>query len=235
MTMKDIRRIHDEIRLNEYIEGPDAPPITHTQIFYKEYPRLDSINLDLKQDTSEFETLLELRDSVREFSDRPLSMREISRIIASCQRKRDSEKRTYPSGGGRYPVEMYILSFNIQGLDMGVYHYNQKEKNLDVLLRDNIRDRMRNIVSPYIDNPAASIFLTSVLSRSEIKYGKRAYPYSLIEAGHMGQNILLAATEIGVGSCPVSGFINSEIEEMLDLTNDEIPIYSICLGHKRRI
>lgn len=46
----------------------------------------------------------------------------------------------------------------------------------------------------------------------------------------MGQNILLAAAEIGVGACPISGFVDNTIKEILDLTEGEIPIYSISLG-----
>jgi SagB-type dehydrogenase family enzyme len=90
----------------------------------------------------------------------------------------------------------------------------------------------RELISPYLENPAASIFFTSCISRSEVKYGLRAYPYSLIEAGHMGQNIQLASREIGVGSCPVSGFVDETIKYILDLTENEIPIYSISIGHR---
>jgi nitroreductase len=46
----------------------------------------------------------------------------------------------------------------------------------------------------------------------------------------MGQNIQLASSEIGIGSCPVSGFVDDNIKKILDLTNDEILIYSISIG-----
>jgi len=80
----------------------------------------------------------------------------------------------------------------------------------------------------------ALIILTGVLSRSEVKYGCKAYSLSFIEAGYMGQNIQLVATELGIGSCPVSGFINDTIKEILDITEDEIPLFTISLGKKRR-
>ncbi|MFC1682114.1 nitroreductase family protein [Nanoarchaeota archaeon] len=72
------------------------------------------------------------------------------------------------------------------------------------------------------------------MARSKVKYGLRAYPYSLIEAGHMGQNIQLAASEIGIGSCPVSGFIDDTVKKILDLTDDEIPVYSISVGKVKK-
>lgn len=50
----------------------------------------------------------------------------------------------------------------------------------------------------------------------------------------MGQNIQLAASEIGIGSCPVNGFIDDTVKKILDLTDDEIPIYSISIGKIKR-
>jgi len=50
----------------------------------------------------------------------------------------------------------------------------------------------------------------------------------------MGQNILLASSEIGIGSCPVSGFVDTKMQKILDLTENEIPIYSISLGHIKK-
>ena len=69
------------------------------------------------------------------------------------------------------------------------------------------------------------------ISRSAVKYGLRAYPYSLIEAGHIGQNICLKCAELGVGCCPVSGFVDEEIVKLLDLTEYELPVYSISIGY----
>ncbi len=137
--------------------------------------------------------------------------------------------------GARFPVELYVISFNIEDLDPGAYHYNIRRRSLEQLWKKDLRNRRRELISPYIENPAASIIFTSVIPRSEIKYGLRAYPYSLIEAGHMGQNIQLACAEIGMGCCSVSGFVDDTVKEILDLTDDEIPIYSICIGRRGRI
>ena len=128
------------------------------------------------------------------------------------------------------------LSYNTQSLENGAYHYSFIRKGLEQLLKkDFTREEKREMISSYLENPAGTILFTSVISRSEIKYGLRAYPYSLIEAGHMGQNILLASTEIGIGACPVSGFVDKKVKEILDLTENEIPIYSISLGNVRKV
>ena len=224
---KEIRKFYNRIKTNKYSEDNDVgePPIAHVKVFYKEYPRLPSVQLsDVEREESEFENLLNYRESHRYFSDTPLKFGQISKILGSCRivdNLREPERRTYPSGGARFPVEIYYLSYNTENLDNGAYHYNLKKNSLEQLLKkDFTRKEQRELISPYLENPAGTIILTSVISRSEIKYGLRAYPYSLIEAGHMGQNILLASSEIGIGACPVSGFVDKKVIKILDLTEN---------------
>ncbi len=223
--------------LKNYKEDPSD--ITNIKVFKKSYPRLPSIDLPkIDKKESEFETLMDMRESYRTFSEKtPLSLEEISKILTSCRvvdSKRKVEKRTYPSGGARFPIELYLLSYNVKNLKEGAYHYNIEKSNLELLLDESLKKERRNIISPYLENPAATIVFTSVISRSEVKYGLRSYPYSLIEAGHMGQNIQLSSAEIGIGSCPVSGFIDNTVKNILDLTDDEIPIYSISIGKVKK-
>lgn len=212
----------------------ENPNITHIEVFRKTYPRLPSIKLaKINTDESEFENLLNHRESHREFSNVPISFLDLSKIIQSCRivdAKRKPEKRTYPSGGARFPVELYVVSYNVEKLKQGAYHYNMRDNSLEFLLNKDLKNKRRELISPYLENPAATIILTSVIARSEVKYGLRAYPYSLIEAGHMGQNIQLAASEIGIGSCSVSGFVDDTVKKIFDLTDDEMPIYSISIG-----
>jgi len=238
---KEIRNFYRKTKLHEKdLEDSvdDSPNITHIEVFRKSYPRLPSVKLpETDKEDSQFENLIDYRESQRNFSEQPISFSELSKILSSCRivdSKRKPEKRTYPSGGARFPVEIYAVSYNVDGLDNGAYHYNMKDKSLELLLGQNLKNKRRELISPYLENPAATIIFTSVLARSEVKYGLRAYPYSLIEAGHMGQNIQLAATEIGIGSCPVSGFLDDTVKKILDLTDDEIPIYSISIGKIRR-
>lgn len=235
----EIKRFYEKTKLEEVMEDDGSPvPITYVHVFHKEYPRLPSIELPKTDDLdSQLETLLELRESTRVFSNKPIKLEEIAKILRSCRivnPNRDPEKRTYPSGGARFPVEIYLISFNIDGLEPAAYHYNIKKEKLELLWEKDLRTRQRELISPYLENPAATIIFTSVIARSEVKYGYKAYPLSLIEAGHICQNIHLACTELGIGSCPVSGFVNDSIVEILDLTEDEIPIYTISLGRRKR-
>lgn len=238
---KEIKNFYNKIKVNKYTEDREVgeTPITHIRVFYKEYPRLISFSLSkVEVEDSEFHNLIRIRESYRDFSDLPLKFEDLSRILSSCKiidKLRQPEKRTYPSGGARFPVELYYVSYNTENLENGAYHYNIKKGSLEQLLKKDFSNMdKRELISPYLENPAGTILFTSVISRSEIKYGLRAYPYSLIEAGHMGQNILLSSSEIGVGACPVSGFVDKKVKKILDLTENEIPIYSISLGNFKR-
>ena len=63
-----------------------------------------------------------------------------------------------------------------------------------------------------------------------MKYGYKAYPFSYLEAGHLAQNILLAAAGSQINACPVGGFVDQALVDLLDLTGDEIPVYVIAAG-----
>ncbi len=235
--LSDINRFYKKTKNTDMSDDPEEPvPITYIHVFHKEYPRLPNIHLPIVTNKeSQLEMLLEMRESVRNFSDKLITLEEIAQILRSCRVvdfNRNPEKRTYPSGGARFPVELYLISFKVENLDPGVYHYNIKGESLETLWEKDVGDKQRELISPYLDNPSATIIFTSVIARSEVKYGIRAYSYSLIEAGHMGQNIQLKCTELGIGACPVSGFVDDTVNWLLDLTNDEIPIYSISLGWK---
>ena len=238
--LKETKKFHNRTKLEKVLDDVGGEiPIEYVHTFYKTYPRLPYVTLpSVDRSDSYFETLLEARQSSRNFSDTPMTLEEVSMIMGSCRITRHAqnfEGRTYPSGGARFPIELYLFAFNVAGLDQGAYHYNIRDSTLEVLLKRNIKERQRELISPYLENPAATIVFTSVISRSEVKYGYKAYPLSLIEAGHMGQNIHLACAEICVGSCSVSGFVNDTTSELLDLSPDEIPIYTISMGKRRAL
>jgi len=214
------------------IKGQETP-ITFIKIFHKEYPRLNSIMLDDAEDSGELERVLKSRKSVRIFSGKPLNLSELSFLLNGCkiyEKKDFFERRAYPSAGARFPVEIYPVIFNVNGLEKGAYHYNFDNHSLELLLRKDLREMIDDFVSPFIKNPSLAFVMTSVLPRSEVKYGNKAYPFSLLEAGHIGQNISLLSAKYNLGCCAVGGYVDETICKVLDLTKDEIPIYSLAIG-----
>lgn len=233
--LKETKEFYDRTKLMGKLElgKIEETPVTHTYVFHKAYPRFSAVPL-IATTESDLEKLLTRRESVRNFSTEPLGFEAVSKILSSCRlvdTSRNPERRTYPSAGARFPIEIYLISFNIVNLGRGVYHYNIVDSTLEVLWEKDLTDKQEEVVSPFLNNTAAAIVLTSVIARSEVKYGPKAYPFSLIEAGHIGQNIQLSCAENEVGSCSIGGFVNDTLVKILDLTEDEIPLYVIGLGN----
>ncbi len=212
----------------------ESAPMTHTQVFYKEYPRFETIELpEPPAATIPLEDAWQARRSIRDFGPQPLSLADVSSLLGSSRildDDRQTERRTYPSAGARFPIECYLLAFRIDGLDVGCYHYKVRTHELETLWPANLDGQADELVSPFVSNPAAAIVMTSVISRAEVKYGYKAYPFSYIEAGHLAQNLLLAAAGAGIGACPIGGFVDQALVDLLDLTGDEIPVYVIAAG-----
>ncbi len=234
----DIRVFYKKTKLDKpVLKKNKNVPITSIKVFHKEYPRLNKVTLPKIKLSGEFMRLLKTRKSIRLFSKENLTLTEISKVLSSCRivsRKGDFERRTYPSGGDRFPVELYIICFKVKGLENGVFHYNFKNNSLEALLIKNLSNKTDYITSNELKNPSAAIVLTSVMSRDDVKYGVKAYPLSLIEAGLITQNLQLACVKNEIGSCPILGFTNDYLSEILDLTNEEIPLLVIGLGNIKK-
>jgi SagB-type dehydrogenase family enzyme len=77
----------------------------------------------------------------------------------------------------------------------------------------------------------AIIFLTACWKRNYKKYGDFGYMLGMLEAGHMGQNILLAVTALDLNACPLRGFVDETVSRILDIDAAiEQPVYAIALG-----
>lgn len=218
----------------DYLLKPMATSTPIFHVYKKRYPRFPSIELPTEAGHSQgsIHALLNTRKSVRHFSKDKVSISAISSVLSSCflvEDNRSPERRTYSSAGAKYPIEIYIVSLNVSGLeDKYIYHLNLDDKTLECLW--DLKIDISDLVTSEIVSPAFAIVLSSVISRSEVKYRNKAYPFSLIEAGMIAQNIHLSASEIGLGTCMIGGFIDDSIIEALDFPDDEIPLLVISGG-----
>lgn len=234
--IKDTEEFYNKTKFTgeSYPENGDNTPVEYIHIFHKEYPRLPSVKLSKDLGKGEYVELLRKRKSIRSYSNKPISIKVLAKILSSCKIVTAGpypfERRTYPSAGARFPIEIYLIAFRIKGLEPGAYHLNISKFSLETLLKTDLRKYEPSLTSSFINDVAGALIFTTVISRAEVKYGIRAYPYSLIEVGHMGQNVLLSCTKHKIGSCAVGGFVNDDVTKLLDLTEDELPIYAICFG-----
>lgn len=209
---------------------------------FKIYSRLSRVNLQKPVGhKSILEKILISRKSFRGFSSKPVSKKEISRILyfaAGIVRiyKNDPTRsgRPYPSAGSKYPLEIYPLVLHGKDLDRGLYHYNVIEHSLETLLVlvDNRDIEDIWMTQKWFKKASVILLITAVYERTTIKYGMKGIGYDLIEAGHLGQNIYLIAESMGIGCSAIGEFKEKQIIQLLDINPDEeIPIYYIAIGN----
>lgn len=139
-----------------------------------------------------------------------------------------------PSGGARNPYEAYVLVRQVEGLAEGIYHYSAKEHSLECCLPGAIPSFSELVGGQeWADTMPCMILLCAHLDRTMWKYADaNAYRVVMIEAGHIGQNVMLAATQHGLTACPTAALRHSWIGSLLGLNNPtHAPIYALTLGY----
>jgi len=230
---------------NKRLDSPNKltnknTPESWIKIHFKTYPRMSKIKLNnAKFQLNNFSDIIRKRCSARQFSDLPMSKDELSYLLflscglTSLGKTLNESRRPYPSAGARYPLEVYPLILNCEEIKKGLYHYNVKENLLELLLEEDLRDWIIENTSgeKWMAETSVIFIITGVLDRTRIKYGERGYRYALLEAGHLGQNFCLLATELGLGSCALGGYIDQEVDKLLDIDlQEEFTLYLIAVG-----
>lgn len=197
--------------------GEAPPPL------YKEYPRAADLPLP-EPDPGERMSLdgaLRRRRSVRDFSRRPLSAGQLSYLLWASSGIRpggeDGGYRTAPSAGALYPVETYLTVNRVEGVRQGIYHYAVRPHALEELCAGHFgMETARAALGQEMCAEAAVVFIwTAVFPRSTWKYGQRAYRYVYLDAGHIAENLALAAVALGLGSCQIAALFDDEVNALV--------------------
>lgn len=164
--------------------------------------------------------------------DTPLTRRSLATILATAVGTAE-QHRPAPSAGGLYPVECYVAVMNVSGLAPGIYYYAPGARELRCVDPADPTEALRtSCMQPENHRGAgAVVLLTGVFSRSTSKYAERGYRFVLLEAGHIGQGICLAAESLSTHTLCLSGFYDHEVDGLLQLdARVESVVHSIVLG-----
>jgi SagB-type dehydrogenase family enzyme len=188
---------------------------------------------------SSLELALTRRRSVRHFSSDPLSLPIVSALLAGAYgvthpaTEESPPLRTAPSAGALYPLELYVLARRITGVERGVYHYDPLTHRLERHVQDvNPAVELAAFTNPNeVESAALVIVIAASFWRSRVKYGLRAYRFTLLEAGHVTQNLLLTATATGLGAFAVGGFFDDRLDALLGLNGVDVgSLVTACIG-----
>jgi SagB-type dehydrogenase family enzyme len=178
-----------------------------------------------------FEEALVRRHSVREFSRKLLTEQQLGQLLWAAQGiTRPEGKRTAPSAGALYPLEIYVATLG------GFFHYDPRSHRLNRLSAQDLRGELsRAALGQESVRDAAAVFVVAaVIERTARKYGPvRAPRYVHIEVGHAAQNLLLQAVALDLAAVPVGAFHDEQVQKALSLPKDHEPLYLIPVGYPR--
>lgn len=211
---------------------------------FKEHPNTALVALPAPGSVSaSLSDAIHARVCCRCFSDAPLEQSELGTILslgygvqgAVHLGAKEHLERPVPSGGGLYPLELYVIARVVQGVEPGLYHYAPLHHALEHLTSVTLSNALISQIfmnQPYLANAAAIVVTTAVVERLLHKYGDRGYRYVLFEAGHVAQNMCLVCAGLPLGALPVGGFFDGYLGELLGLDLESEPIlYALGLGH----
>ncbi len=180
------------------------------------------------------ERALKERRSHRKYSGL-LSLEEVSQVLWSAQGTTDSgrKRRTAPSAGALYPLEIYLIVGEVEGIPKGIYKYSPTNHSIKISQEGDKRQKLLTCCQPFVRKAPAIIVITGVYERTAAKYGNRAEQYVYIEAGAAGQNIYLQCEALGIGTTFVGAFIDSRLRSILALPEEEHPLGIMPLGKRR--
>ncbi|MEW6094927.1 MAG: SagB/ThcOx family dehydrogenase [bacterium] len=194
----------------------------HEPPMFKKYPKAKKIKLpqDFKYRGISVEEAIVKRRSKRNFLPKPISLEELSCLLHYASGITGYGRlRAAPSAGALYPIEIYPVIHQVKDITPGIYHYSIEDHSLELLEEGDYRHKLSQhcLGQKFVAEAAVAFIMTAVFARTKWKYRNRAYRYVLIEAGHIGENIYLSATSLGLGTCAVGAFFDDQINKELNI------------------
>ncbi len=174
------------------------------------------------------------RTSCRSFSNEPLKMSQFSEMLRVAYAKSVTAS---PSAGGLYPLRIYVLLTKpVDDLETGIYEYDS-ENNAVVYYENQLDSHELEFAlnsDSLLYNAPAIFVVCAEIDRQPTKYANRGYRYSLIEAGHVAQNIHLVGHELSLSTLEYCGFQDDKLSDALDLDDGIIPILTVAVGYAKK-
>ena len=194
--------------------------------------------------------LLDNRRSLRVFdSKKPMTQNELAFLLWSSQGVQEIRGKNYatfrpvPSGGARHAFETYFIARNVQGLEPGLYHYlplehiGQKRVSIELLKElDDCKALIPDMLAGQKWTSAAPVvlFFSCLPYRCEWRYTDMSHRVALIDLGHIGQNLMLSAAAMGMGSCCLAAYNQKLCDEILGLDGfEQYTVYACAIGRGR--
>lgn len=201
---------------------------------------LDIISLPepiMPERTSLWSVIAERR-SCRQFkTEKILTLDLLSTLLWATQgitaRLGDVLLRTAPSAGALYAIETYFYARSVEGLERGFYHFRPRAFDLEFIREGDFTSTLTEaaLKQAMIKKAQVTFIWSAVTERAKWKYRQRAYRYIYLDAGHIAQNLYLAAGGLGLGVCALGAFFDENINCLIGIDGiSETTVYMAVTG-----
>jgi len=196
---------------------------------------------DIKIPSMDLREAIEKRSSLRRFSQTELSLEELSYLLWLTQgvknvTDRPATERTVPSAGSRHAFETYMLINRVGNLEPGVYRYAALKHFIYLVNREaGVNETLTAACKgqSHIRTSAVTFFWVADMSRMTWRYCERAYRYVFLDAGHICQNLYLAAESIQCGVCGIAAYDDDLLNAALGVNGkDTVTLYAATIGKR---
>jgi SagB-type dehydrogenase family enzyme len=170
-------------------------------------PSLEMVALPrLGNEEMPLDTVLRMRRSIRTHGAAPMRKEQLSRFLLRVLAE-ENGRRSYPSGGGCYPLNGYLAIRLCQDVSAGLYRYLPEKHMLSKVAEDGpgLNQLMKDtaVAAATTEPPQMLLILSADFTRITPAYGDLSYSLVLKEAGAIMQSAALAAAAGGLAACPL--------------------------------
>ena len=184
------------------------------------------------------------RRSRRKYTDEALSVKELSYMLWATQGVKKAIPaygntgivtiRTVPSAGARHPFETYLAINDVAGIEQGIYRYSSLNHNLVFLFNvTEIQDKLTEaaVGQSFVGNAPVVFFWACKPYLGEWRYKGESHKAMLLDAGHVCQNLYLAAESLNLGTVAIAAYSQEKVDNLLKLDGkDEFVVYLAPVG-----
>jgi SagB-type dehydrogenase family enzyme len=180
------------------------------------------------------EEALDRRESLRSYGETTLSLSEIGQLLWSAaglgMDAVSGATRTSPSAGGIYPIELYLVNGETEGLEAGIYLYDAPSHSLASVSSGDVREKLADaaLSQGFISQAPVSIVMVADYGRSTGRYGDRGERYAHMDAACASENVALQAEAMGLGTVVVGAFSDDAVAGIIN--TDGIPLIIMPIG-----
>ena len=177
------------------------------------------------------------RRSVRRFADAPLTLEEVSQLLWAAGGKTvdgiTGPTRAFPSAGGLYPFEIYLVVGNVDGLAAGIYRFDWQNHSITLVKEGDFRHKLMeaSLRQRFVSVAPVSIIWVGDFARIKRFYGERGVSrYISMDVGGAGQNVHLQAEALDLVTVIVGAFRDEMVQYVLK--TELIPLYIMPVGRR---